>query len=233
MFEDADYPHDEGVTTATMPRESGATPVAVAVLASDSLTREGTVAYLRSCPQMTLVSGRELRRADVVLVLASMVTESTLSLMERAAERVGQRKARFVLVCEAIREPQLLRVVACGLVSVLPRWEADYGRIVSAVVNASEGQGEMPGYAIGWLTGRLRLIHDQVLEPNGLTASGLQTREIDVLRLLADGMDTAEIAAKLNYSERTVKNIIHGMLTRMGLRNRSHAVAYAIRSGVV
>jgi len=54
-----------------------------------------------------------------------------------------------------------------------------------------------------------------------------------VLRLLAEGIDTLEIAQQLSYSERTVRNIIHGMLTRMKLRNRVHAVAYALRNGVI
>jgi DNA-binding NarL/FixJ family response regulator len=72
-----------------------------------------------------------------------------------------------------------------------------------------------------------------VLDPHGLTAAGLYTREVDVLRLLAEGMDTLEIAQRLNYSERTVKNIIHGVLSRLKLRNRSHAVAYALRNGVM
>ena len=54
-----------------------------------------------------------------------------------------------------------------------------------------------------------------------------------MLRLLADGWETAEIAARLNYSERSVKNIIHGVLGRHGLRNRTQAVAYALRSGVL
>jgi DNA-binding NarL/FixJ family response regulator len=70
-----------------------------------------------------------------------------------------------------------------------------------------------------------------VLAPNGLTEAGLYTREVDVLRLLAEGLDIAEVAQRLNYSERTVRSIIHGVLTRMKLRNRVHAVAFALRSG--
>ena len=61
----------------------------------------------------------------------------------------------------------------------------------------------------------------------------LTQRERDVLRLLADGLDTAEIASSLAYSERTIKNIIHDVTTRLNLRNRSHAVAYAIKAGIV
>ena len=53
------------------------------------------------------------------------------------------------------------------------------------------------------------------------------------MRLLADGFDTAEIAGRLFYSERTVKNIIHDITSRLELRNRTHAVAYAIREGLI
>ena len=54
-----------------------------------------------------------------------------------------------------------------------------------------------------------------------------------MLRLVADGCDTAEIAAALAYSERTVKNVIHDVTTRLRLRNRSAAVAYAVREGLI
>ena len=43
----------------------------------------------------------------------------------------------------------------------------------------------------------------------------------------------AEIAAALCYSERTIKNIIHDVINRLQLRNRSHAVAYAVRNGLI
>ena len=54
-----------------------------------------------------------------------------------------------------------------------------------------------------------------------------------MLRLVADGYDTAEIAQQLAYSERTVKNVLHDVTTRLQLRNRSHAVAYALREGLI
>jgi DNA-binding NarL/FixJ family response regulator len=136
-------------------------------------------------------------------------------------------------VCDGIREPQLLRSLSWGMVSVLPRQDADYGQIARALVNARDGRLELPPDARGWLEERIRSVQRDVLAPHGLTAAGLYTREVEVLRLLADGIDTLEIAQQLSYSERTVRNIIHGMLTRMKLRNRVHAVAYALRNGVI
>ena len=66
-----------------------------------------------------------------------------------------------------------------------------------------------------------------------MTLGQLSSREADVLRLVAEGRDTSEIAEELCYSERTVKNVLHDLTTRLQLRNRTHAVAYALREGLI
>jgi DNA-binding NarL/FixJ family response regulator len=76
-------------------------------------------------------------------------------------------------------------------------------------------------------------IQSNVLSPRGMTLSGLSEREIEVLRLVADGLETSEIAARLCYSERTVKGVVHEITTRLRLRNRAQAVAYAVRQGLI
>ena len=209
------------------------TAVTVAVMATEPLVAEGAAAYLRTYPGIMPVAADRLDRASVVLVIAGRVGEGTLAALQRAAELAPDREMRFVLVCDDIREPQLLRALNWGLVSVLPRQETDYQRIARALVNVRDGKVELPPDAHGWLEERIRLVQRDVLAPHDLTTAGLYTREVEVLRLLAEGMDTLEIARRLSYSERTVRNIIHGLLTRMKLRNRAHAVAYALRNGVM
>lgn len=61
----------------------------------------------------------------------------------------------------------------------------------------------------------------------------LTDREYEVLRMLADGESTRSIAERLSYSERTVKNIVHDLLAKLGCRTRAHAVALATRQGVI
>ncbi|MEV6608741.1 LuxR C-terminal-related transcriptional regulator [Kutzneria sp. NPDC051319] len=63
--------------------------------------------------------------------------------------------------------------------------------------------------------------------------TGFTTREVEVLRLLADGAETAEIARRLTYSESTIKHVLHTLSTRHKFRNRVQAVAFALRSGVL
>jgi DNA-binding NarL/FixJ family response regulator len=238
----AAYPPQAGLRQAG-PQQAGpvrspasdraAAPLTVAVLASDPITAEGTIAYLRARAGITPVTADRLPDADVILILATWVTEETLSWMQRAAAQSAGGEARFVLVGEGVREYQLLRAVSCGLVSIIPRQAADHERIVAAILAVREGRVDMPPVAVGWLAGQIRTAQRNALAHRGLATSGLEARELDVLRLLADGLDTQQIAAQLSYSERTVKNIIHGLLSRLKLRNRPHAVAFALRNGLI
>jgi DNA-binding NarL/FixJ family response regulator len=205
----------------------------VAVLAGDPVTGEGAVACLRAQPGLSVLTADRLAEAEVVLILVGRVTEETLDLMQRTAESSNRDDLRFVLVGDGVREHQLLRSLTYGLVSFIPRQEADFGKIVRAISGMRHGRLELPAVASGWLAQRIRAIERDVLEPKGLNAIGLETREVEVLRLLAEGLGTPEIAQRLSYSERTVKNIIHGILTRLKLKNRAHAVAFALRTGTL
>jgi len=67
--------------------------------------------------------------------------------------------------------------------------------------------------------------------PRPAPARELTERERDVLRLMAEGYCTREVATRLAYSERTIKNVLQEVTTRLQLRNRTQAVAYAVRNG--
>ena len=61
----------------------------------------------------------------------------------------------------------------------------------------------------------------------------LSDREIEVLKLIANGKDNAEIAGELHISPKTVKNHISNILMKLQIDNRIQAAVYAVRSGIV
>lgn len=69
--------------------------------------------------------------------------------------------------------------------------------------------------------------------PRGHVPNSLTAREVAVLRLLADGGRTIEIASALSYSERMVKNIVHDVMTKMECRTRAQAVALVVRDHLI
>jgi DNA-binding NarL/FixJ family response regulator len=62
---------------------------------------------------------------------------------------------------------------------------------------------------------------------------GLTEREIEVLRLLARGLANKQIAYRLRVSEKTVRNHISNMYRKLGISDRTQAVLYAVRTGLI
>jgi DNA-binding NarL/FixJ family response regulator len=73
---------------------------------------------------------------------------------------------------------------------------------------------------------------DQSTEPESFTEQ-LTPREIEVLRLLADGLGNKDIAMKLDISEHTIKFHIRSILGKLGAASRTDAVARGLRSGLI
>jgi DNA-binding NarL/FixJ family response regulator len=62
---------------------------------------------------------------------------------------------------------------------------------------------------------------------------GIEERSVYVLKLLAEGRSTREIAGEMSYSERTIKKLIHELERQLDASSRAQAVAHAIRHGVI
>lgn len=206
--------------------------IAVRIYADDSILEAGVASHLRARPEISLLPGYS-ESADepaVNLVVSETLNESTVRTLQRIR---GITSAVSMLLIGRIEVNDLPQAAACGVRALLYRHLATPERIVSAIVAAANGEGVMPGHLLGHLLTQVGHLHHQFLNPNGMTLSGLTTREAQILKLAADGYDTAGIARRLGFSERTVKSLLHGVVVRYGLRNRTHAVAHAIREGMV
>jgi DNA-binding NarL/FixJ family response regulator len=205
-------------------------PITVRVHARDPISEAGVASELRARPEVRVERAADTDPARVVVVVTDSVDDDALTLL-----RIVQRRglSRAVLVAGHLDDGDLVKAVETGVVGLVRRSEATPDRLVAVIMAAASGEGSVPPDLLGRLLDQVGKLQRHVLGPRGIMFTGLAPREVEVLRLLADGLDTSEIAHKLAYSERTVKNVVHDVTTRLQLRNRSHAVAYALREGLI
>ncbi len=204
--------------------------IPVFVYARDPISEMGISGQLRVRPQLRVVDDGGLDEAEVAVVVTDEMDAEAVRVV-KALQR--NQCPRVIAVVTRIDDAGVLAAIEAGACGVVRRQEATGERLSSAVEAAVAGNGTMSPDLLGRLLEQVGKLQRNVLGPRGLTVAGLAEREIEVLRLVADGHDTTEIARQLAYSERTVKNVIHDVTSRLQLRNRSHAVAYAVRQGLI
>ncbi|NHC15927.1 response regulator transcription factor [Motilibacter deserti] len=204
--------------------------IPVYVLAGDPISEAGVARQLGESLRCRLVSRADADAAQVAVVVADRVDDQARRLVREARER---GRARVVLVAGVLGHLDLVPALETGAIGVVRRHEATPERLVTAVVHAAAGERTVPPDLLGRVVDSMARLHRHVRPTRGLAPTGLAGREIEVLRLVAEGLDTAEIARELSYSERTIKNVLHEVTTRLQLRNRPHAVAYAMRQGLI
>ena len=142
---------------------------------------------------------------------------------------VGEATGAAVVVCSSLcTEAAVLAALQAGARGVLRKDTLSTESLASAVRAAADGTGVVTSEL-------LRGLFDG-LSPNGHdrpSASRLNEREQQVLSLIAAGHPTREVAQQLCYSERTVKNVLHDVVTKLNARSRSQAVAHAVREGLI
>ncbi|MEZ0092249.1 response regulator transcription factor [Streptacidiphilus sp. EB129] len=204
--------------------------IPVSIYADDPITRTGLATELRRRAEIELVDPPLGGSARVVVFALDKLTVSALDLIRAVRSREG---AEAVLVVPALTDDDLLTVVESGARSVLWRWEATATSLTHAVVRAAAGDAALPSDLLTRLLKQVGRLQQHVLRPQGMTLGGLSDRERRVLRLAAEGFGTDEIAGELAFSKRTVTNALHDITVRYQLRNRTHAVAFAIREGLI
>jgi DNA-binding NarL/FixJ family response regulator len=205
-------------------------PTRVRVRATDPVSEAGVASQLRIQHDLEVLSSDSPVRPDVVVLVADRVDEPTAAGIRATRDSGGPR---VVLVVGSVDGVEVLAAVEAGVAAIVRRGEATPDRLSTAIRAAATGDGHLPPDLLGRLLQQVGDAQRKAAVPAGLTFGGLTQRELTVLRLIADGYSTSEIATRMAYSERTIKNSIHDLVSRFHLRNRTHAVAFAVRQGLI
>ena len=169
-----------------------------------------------------------LNRADVHVVLVDIRTSEGINALQALTAAAPQVKLVALGVPEV--EGDVIAVAEAGASAyVTPDGSMDD---LASVVQSVE-RGEVlcsPGMAAGLFRRVATLARERGLDP---IEERLTARELDVLRLIEEGLSNKEIAAKLSIELATVKNHVHRILEKLHVNRRSEAAARARRHGLV
>jgi DNA-binding NarL/FixJ family response regulator len=204
------------------------------VLDPHTIYRRGLAACLEMLPGVEgvadVASVREAWEHPDLFQSDLVILEQAVSGGEEFIGAVTESTGARVIVCTAeASEDAVLVALQAGAVGFLRKDTLTPEALAGAVQAAASGAGVVAPDLLGSL---LRGVSHEGLNGRSSLAR-LTEREQQVLALIAKGHPTREVAQELCYSERTVKNVLHDVVTKLNARSRSQAVAHAVREGLI
>ncbi|QSB16812.1 response regulator transcription factor [Natronosporangium hydrolyticum] len=167
-------------------------------------------------------------RADLVL-LGVPVPDLDLAAAVRRLAATGGTAPQLILMCTEREEELLLDAVRMGVRGVVSRScsSTELLRDVRAVL---AGKPALTPTMVGRLIDFAMRALPVGQQP--AVAAALSRRELEVLGLIASGLNDSEIAEALWVSKATVRSHLHHVLTKLGVPSRAHAVAFYYQHGL-
>ncbi|WP_327380953.1 response regulator transcription factor [Streptomyces sp. NBC_01207] len=224
-----------------MTADSAAGAVRVLVVDDQELVREGIASLLGIQPGITVIGavpdGRQAVEAavahhpDVVLMDVRMPVMDGVTAVAELADRAPDCKV--IMLTTFDDDEYVGRALGAGAIGYLLK-NLPSAELAAAVRLAHAGVAQLDAAVARRLAAGLSRPAPPAPTPAPAPAlSALTERETDVLRLIATGSTNREIAGRLFLSEGTVKNHISRVLSRLGLRDRTHAAIYARDHGLL
>jgi len=168
-------------------------------------------------------------RPDVVVIDLKMPNASGIDALRQIA--TASPGVQVVVLTVSADEADVLQALAAGACSYLLK-DTRADELVGAVRLAAGGHAVLSRDVVRALVARMRT-DEQPAEHAKSDVSALTTRELEVIRLIADGADNAAIGRELSISRHTVKQYVTNIFEKLGVQSRVQAAVYAVRNGLV
>ena len=207
--------------------------IRIVVVDDHALFRAGLVSLLTTIPEFKIVgeagNGREalsvveMTKPDVILLDVNMPVMGGVEMVEALQEK---QQPRILMLTISKHDEDLFGAIAAGADGYLLK-NAEPDELRRAINHVAEGRSVLSPE-----------VTSRVLKAVGSSQGippevALSKREMDVLRCLAKGMTSAQIASDLFISENTVKTHVRHILEKLEASNRAEAVSRAIQLGII
>ena len=209
-------------------------PIRLLIVDDHAIIRAGLQALLQVVPDMEVVgeaiNGREA--VDLAEKLAPDVILMDLVMPEmdgiQAIRKIlsNQPQARILVLTTFSGEDKVFPAIKAGAMGYQLK-DSSPQELVEAIREVNRGQASLHSLIA-------RKVLDEVLNPPDLspTRAPLTQREVEVLRLIAEGLENREIAERLVLSDATVRTHVSNILGKLHLASRTQAALYALREGL-
>ena len=211
-------------------------PITVLLVDDHEMVRRGVRDFLETQGDITVVaeagSGEEAVRLaaehapDVALMDLIMPGMDGVEATRRLTSR--SPRTSVVMLTSYHNDEHVFPAIRAGALSYVLK-EIGPGELAEAVRKAAAGEAVLHPRVAARVVRELHGVRRD--EPNAFRE--LSDRELEVLKLIADGLSNAEIAGRLYVSEKTVKSHVSNILGKLHLADRTQAAVYAWRQGVV
>ncbi len=210
-------------------------PIRVLIVDNQAIVRKGTIALLAQLEDITVVgeavNGQEaidkalLLNPDVILMDLVMPTMDGITAIQQIS--ASQPQIRILALTSFAMDDKVFPAIKAGAIGYLLK-DAEPEDLVAAIHQVYRGEPSLSPNIARKLLSEVRQpsLHTQT------TLDPLTARELEVLSLVAKGLDNQEIAERLTVTEVTVRTHISRILSKLHLANRVQATLYALRIGL-
>ncbi|MBL7161928.1 MAG: response regulator transcription factor [Anaerolineales bacterium] len=209
--------------------------IRVLVVEDHIVVREGLCALISARPDMEVV-GQASNGVEAVLQARALQPDVILMDLwmprKSGVEAIGEIKAddpgaRILVLTSFAEDQKVFQAIKAGALGYLLK-DTSSRDLVQAIRKVHQGELAL-NHTIA-----LKVVRELGRPPGSpRTAHSLTERELEVLKLVAQGWSNPEIAAALNIVERTVTTHVSNILGKLHLANRTQAALYAIRKGLI
>ncbi len=206
---------------------SQSTTIRVLIVDDHAIVRQGLATIINRDPEMTVIAQAEDGQQAIALFREY---QPDVTLMDLRMPKMGGveaimaicaefKQARIALLTTYDGDEDIYRGLQAGAQGYLLK-DSKLGELLNAIRAIHNGQKYIPPEVGAKLLQRM-------------TNPELSERELEVLRLMAQGMGNQEIATVLSIGESTVKSHVNRILSKLGVSDRTQAVIIAVKRGIV
>lgn len=210
--------------------------ISVLLVDDHAMVRQGVRAFLITQPDISVVgdagSGEDAVKMAEQYIPDVILMDLIMPDMDgvEATRRVKQvsPRSQIVVLTSYHEDEHIFPALKAGALSYILK-DVSAEELASTVRKAAIGEAVLHPRVAARVIKELQGLRGEKVNP----FTELSERELEVLKLIADGMSNAEMAAKLVLSEKTIKGHVSNILSKLHLVDRTQAAVYAWREGVV